>query len=459
MAHDDPASGVHRRDELVLAATGDAILTRKVLPYEGNDDRFDDLLGLLRGAAVALTNLEVVVHDYEPAPAAHSGGTYMRAPPAVLDELRGMGCSLFSAATNHAYDFGQEGVERTLDALRRRGLAFAGLGDTLYEARRPGYVETPAGRVGLVSACTSFPPGAAAGEQTAAMRGRPGLNPLRVEPVYRVTEPRLEALREVSEAAGLEAMKASWLERGLYYDHDWNDPSYFHFGDMKFVAVDDAADEGLGYEVDEADREAVLEGVDEADEDADWVVATVHTHQGAGGRQNTRETPPFLVDLAHDAVDAGADAVVCHGPHVLRGVEVYRDRPICYSLGNFVVQNETVSRLPAESFARYGLEGSTRVGDVFRARLYDESGEPQGDLASEAFWETVVPRMTFGADGRLDRLELHPCTLQRERPRPQRGIPVLAEGDHARRILEDLAELSAAFDTTVTVEDGVGVVE
>jgi len=34
-------------------------------------------------------------------------------------------------------------------------------------------------------------------------------------------------------------------------------------------------------------------------------------------------------------IDAGADAVVGHGPHVLRGVEFYRDKPIFYSLGNF----------------------------------------------------------------------------------------------------------------------------
>ena len=50
-------------------------------------------------------------------------------------------------------------------------------------------------------------------------------------------------------------------------------------------------------------------------------------------------------------------------------------------------------------------------------------------------------------------------TLQRERPRPQRGIPVLAEGEHARTILEGLAELSAPFGTELRIEDGVGVVE
>jgi hypothetical protein len=39
---------------------------------------------------------------------------------------------------------------------------------------------------------------------------------------------------------------------------------------------------------------------------------------------------------ARRVIDAGADAVVGHGPHVLRGVEFYRGRPVFYSLGNFV---------------------------------------------------------------------------------------------------------------------------
>lgn len=448
---------VHQANSFTLAATGDAILTRRILPYEGNSARFDDMLGLLRRADAALANLEVVVHDYEPAPAAQSGGTYMRAPPTVLDELSGMGFSLFSAATNHAGDYGEGGIERTVEALRRRGLAFAGLGRSRYEARRPGYLETRAGRVGLVSACTSYPPGSAAGEQTPAMRGRPGINPLGVEPVYHLPEDHLEALRRASEAAGIEAMKRSWLERGLYYDHDWDDPDYFHFGDMKFRTADEGTP-GIRYEVDGADRAALLESVADAEGNADWVVATVHTHQGAGGRQNTQETPAFLVDIARECVEAGADAVVCHGPHVLRGVEVYQGAPVCYSLGNYIVQNETVSRLPAESFRRYGIEDSVRVADVFAARLYDEAGEPKGDLANEAFWETVVPVCTFDADGGLERFELHPCSLQRDHPRPQRGIPVLATAERARAILDDLADRSGEFGTDVRVEDGVGIV-
>ena len=449
----------HLSEEFTLAATGDAILTREILPYEGKSTEFDQLLGTLRDADATATNLEVIVHDYEGYPSAASGGTYMRAPPKVLDELDAMGCDLFSAATNHVFDFTYGGIERTLDELEKRDLAAAGLGMNLYEARRPAYAETAAGRVGMVSSCSSITPGSSAGAQSPALPGRPGLSPLSVEPIYHVTEDELEALQGISESAGIEAMKQSWLDRGIYYNHDWNDPEYFHFGDMKFRTVGDEAETGLRYEATEEDRAAIIDEIEAADRAADWVVATLHTHQGVGGKQLTGETPEFVQSFARDCVDAGADVFVGTGPNVLRGIEIYDDSPIFYSLGNFIVQNETVERLPPESFDRYDLDSVTDVSAVFDARLYDEAGEPKGDLASEPFWETVVPECTFTAEGGLESVELHPCTLQQDRPRSQRGIPVAATGEAAAGILESVAELSEPFGTELRIDGESAVIE
>ena len=440
---------VQQKERFSLAATGDAILARRLLPYEGVSDQFDDLLSVLRDADASVTNLEVTVHDYEPAPAAASGGTYMRGPPAVLDELSAMGCNLFSAATNHSYDFGPEGAVRTVEALETRDLAFAGLGRTLYEARRPAYLETPAGRVALVSACSSITGGSAAGAQTAALRGRPGVNPLDVERVYGLPESNLETLAELSELAGIETMKESWLERGLYYGHDWDETDFFHFGDMKFDAVESAADAGIQYRMDGDDRDAICEWIAEADRTADWVVATLHTHQGADGRQSTMETPAFVSEFAHACVDAGADAFFSHGPHVLRGIEVYEDAPLFYSLGNFVVQTETMERLPPENYHRYGLDDYTKVSQTSESRFFDADGEPTGDLTLPEDRETIVPRCTFDVSDGLAEVELFPCSLQEEAGRPQRGIPVLASGTRAGRILESIASLSEAFGTTI----------
>lgn len=81
-----------------------------------------------------------------------------------------------------------------------------------------------------------------------------------------------------------------------------------------------------------------------ADEKADIVVFSYHGGaEGAEHRHVRGETEIAwgerrgnVKELAHAAIDAGADLVVGHGPHVLRAMEVYRDRMIAYSLGNFI---------------------------------------------------------------------------------------------------------------------------
>ena len=87
----------------------------------------------------------------------------------------------------------------------------------------------------------------------------------------------------------------------------------------------------------------VAELVREAQGQADMVIVSCHI--GAEGRaadRITRDTEMFLGEnrgnpyaFARTAVDAGADVVFCHGPHIPRAVEVYQGRFIAYSLGNF----------------------------------------------------------------------------------------------------------------------------
>ena len=136
-------------DRFVLAATGDAILAHRVLQFEGELDRFDALLDVLRGADAAVTQVEPVLVEEGGQHAslrqvtdqyqylAPFPGAIMRASPAVLDELVGMGLNLFTGASNHAVDFGRGGVRATLSAMRERGLACAGLGENLADAREP----------------------------------------------------------------------------------------------------------------------------------------------------------------------------------------------------------------------------------------------------------------------------------------------------------------------------------
>ncbi len=61
--------------------------------------------------------------------------------------------------------------------------------------------------------------------------------------------------------------------------------------------------------------------------------------------------------FAHTAVEAGADIVFGHGPHVTRAMELYQDRLICYSLGNFC------------TYARFNLSGPNGLAPIIKANL------------------------------------------------------------------------------------------
>ncbi len=447
------SSPTHLKPTFTLAATGDAIISRRLLPSEGIATEFDTLLEILREADATVTNFETLVPGDSASPSSHCGGTYMRSPPAVLDELTAMGCDLFSAATNHAFDYGHRGIEQTLEAFAERNLPVGGLGYNLYDARRPTYLETPAGRVALVSVCTSITSGSRAGQTTQAVGGRPGVNPLAVETVYQLPERYREQFLEIRNAVGFDEQMQSWLDRGLYINHDWDSDEYLHFGDMKFEIAETG---GISYQIDRSDQTAVCEWIEEAHNTADWVIVTVHSHQGVDGRQNTTETPTFLREVAHTAVDAGANAVIGTGPHVLRGVERYNGAPIFYSLGNFILQDETIDRLPAENYRRYGLEEFTKPSQAFDARNHDSTGELMSDRANPECWITVVPVCTFDAEIEQVAIELHPVTLQQELERSQCGTPILATDEQATAILERVAERSAPFGTTLEIADGVG---
>jgi poly-gamma-glutamate synthesis protein (capsule biosynthesis protein) len=350
-----------------LAAAGDAIVTRRLASTAGED--LTPLLDRIRDADAGFVNLEVLLHDYEGYPAADSGGTYMRAPPWVADELRAAGFDLFAAANNHTGDYCRGGMEATMRELDAREISYAGLGRTLADARAPAYFDAQNCRVGLVAACTTFPDGSEAGRQRPDMQGRPGLSPLSLETRYVVPEDTLRQVRDLSEGLGLEAVKERRAEQGFPVpgedagrdgdgDEEDGDETFTlpNVGDGDHLTFEEGDEHRVERRIAEDDAEAVLRQVRAADRQADWVVASLHVHEGTGGSKNDESVPGFLKSFAHDCVEAGADAVVGHGPHVLRGVEVHDGAPIFYSLGDFAMQNETVSKLPAEIYERYDLD-------------------------------------------------------------------------------------------------------
>ena len=147
--------------------------------------------------------------------------------------------------------------------------------------------------------------------------------------------------------------------------------------------------------------------------------------------------------------------VVGHGPHLIRGMEIYKGRPIFYSLGNFIGQNELVWKLPADSYERFRVDASKTPGDVYRSRT---NNDQQGFPSDRKYWESLMP-LTRYENGELKGLEIYPVTLGLGEPEYRRGRPRLAEGDEGLAILERFRKLSEPFGTTMMIEDGKAVVQ
>ena len=415
-----------------FALTGDSIITRRISVF--TEPAHTRLFDLIRGADAAFTNLEMLFHDYEPYPMNESGGTYMRAEPALLKELVWAGFDMVSMANNHTGDYGAEGMRITKRHVAASGLVHAGVGEDLSQAREAAFLDTPKGRVAMISVASTLPDHSRAGRARDGVRGRPGLNPLRFATTYVVPRDRLEQLRAMqAEVSGRQPAKGDTI----------------NFFGRTFVAGDKAE---IRTEPNKDDVAEIAAVVRNASRLADYTFVTIHAHEGGASRSVPAQ---FLVAFARAMIDAGADFFVGHGPHALRGIELRNGKPILYSLGDFIFQNETVLRLPSDNYEPLGLAAGAGVAD-FNDRRYDN--DKTGFPADREIWESVVAMPRWEAR-RLVELALHPISLGFGRPRTERGRPVLADAATGKKILDDVIQRSAPFGTRITVRDGVGYVD
>jgi poly-gamma-glutamate capsule biosynthesis protein CapA/YwtB (metallophosphatase superfamily) len=440
---------------MVLA--GDAMPARAL---EGFDEpSYLDLVELVRSADISFANLETTIRNLDEGVANPTPGTPMSTPPALLDDLKWMGLRLLSCANNHATDYGIDGLKATLAHLRRAGLAHAGAGTNLAEARKPAYVDTPAGRIGLIAATSFYPQGTQAADQRSDAAGRPGINPLGFSTSYTVDEASFATLKRISSKLGLTQQRVR--QRAMFFsaqEAPEDSAEALSFLGQRFQR---GADFAVSTKAKAADAEANLRWIREARRQADWVVFSLHNHEcGTAGALTAathvglEEPAHFAVEFAHAAIDAGADVVVGHGPHLTLGVEVYKDRPILYSLGNFIFQNDNVPVFPAESYERFGLDATATPTDFLDARTGNET---RGFPASPEYWQSILASCEF-KNRRLTALRLHPLDLGHGLHRAQRGRPVLASGAVAAAIGERVRRLSQRFGTAITLDGETAIV-
>ena len=257
-----------------IALAGDAIITERLSPYK--EPEFLGLVNLIRGVDVAFANFEMLLHDYEGYPNALSGGTWMRADPIMAKELAWAGVDIVARANNHTGDYSPESMRTTSKYLSEAGIVWAGVGENLQQAREAHYLETADGRVALISCASTFTVHSAAGKQRSDMSGRPGLSPLRFATRYIVDQPTVDSMRRILTSLGLPPGQGNQLT----------------FMGNRFAVGPEFKVEQTP---DEQDLSEIVHSIRDAKALSDYVVVTIHAHEGGKDRTGPLRSCRFLL--------------------------------------------------------------------------------------------------------------------------------------------------------------------
>jgi poly-gamma-glutamate capsule biosynthesis protein CapA/YwtB (metallophosphatase superfamily) len=421
--------------QIVLA--GDANLHRRLSVYD--DPAYLDLFKRLRQSDVRFVNFESLIHNYEFAGSPFAGGINSYSPGWITDELKWAGFNLLSVANNHAFDWGADGLRSSLHALDEAGLVYAGAGENLAFARAPSYLDTKNGRVALIGISATLNPESPASEQRPDLRGRFGVDPLRYTTTYVVDQSTIDGLRKLVP------------HQQPYGGTDNGKDPIVKIGQLRFKQ---GSSFGAETEADPADVAGLIASIRNARREADWVIVSIHAHESKGPEQPA----DFVRKFAHDAIDAGADVFAIHGPHdAFRGIEIYKGKPIFYSLGNFAFDGDTQPFLPSEKYEQYHLPQETsNIADIFDVVTEKETG---GLLNDKLNWESAIAEVTFGGDGKVKKIVLDPISLGLGDSRSQRGRPRPASPEIAQDVIDRVTKLSAPLGTKVEFVDGKGVID
>jgi poly-gamma-glutamate capsule biosynthesis protein CapA/YwtB (metallophosphatase superfamily) len=360
-----------KEGDIVLTAVGDMIFNREITGIE--DPPYQNLYRIIETSDIGFGNLEMSLNEK---PELQKGVYNFRRGRDFGWEILKLGINLVGIANNHAFDYGPEGLLDDMRILRQSGIAFAGGGKNLADAQAPVYKQVGRTRIALLS----FMSGADWGK---ADPGEPSISVINAPRVF------LDG-NDGIDGRGIPAPLAS-------------------------------------------DVRAMEDAIATAKRNADIVLVAYHLHWVSHSRAYSlpNKVPPHQQLMLKRAIDAGADAILGSGPHVLRGIEMYKGKPIFYSLGDFIYQYRT-----------------TDIPEIHWNR------DQQQDVREE--FDTVVARMTI-RDKKISKIQLVPVASEMTGPRT--GSPSLARGDDSERILKAIVDLSADFGTKIEVNGWYGEVQ
>lgn len=311
--------------------------------------------------------MECVVSDQgTPAPNARLA---MRTDPGVAAVIAGAGFNVVSLAGNHAMDFGGEALIDSVSHLRAAGLATCGAGSNISEARVPAVLSAQGRRVAFLAYNAILPHG------YAAEHNRAGCAPLRVHTIYEPVEP----------------------------DQPGTDPRV-----LTFAAPGDLA--------------AILEDVRSARSQADHVVVSMHW-----GIHFVRAVlAQYQREVGRAVIEAGADAIFGHHPHLLKGIEFHQGKPVIHSLGNFAIEQ------PAAFMQN--LTEDRGFKEISRLNADWKPGSKY--MNPDETRHTAVARLILGEHAPM--LELIPCRIDDDSI-PQR---VSSDSDEGQAVLDYLTAIT-----------------
>ncbi|MEB2846632.1 CapA family protein [Endobacterium cereale] len=401
-----------------VAVTGQSLIKHDIRSIETKG--FVDVQAVIGRSDFAFTNFESTIFG------AHGGwplkGSFFGASqPVVLDTLRSIGFQGLSLSNNHAFDLGPSGILSTLEEVEMRGFVHAGAGRNRQEAGLPGYGSFAGRDIALVAMDGGPGPDVMHAADAAPGRPeRPGINPLKLTKVLDVDAVAFEQLQSIRDRLG-------YTDMDLGNDAQPDDvPSVDGDREIAIARALFRRSErfGRGVRIDGDDIARNLSAIAAAAEKGDMVIAYLHHHHWAS---DWYQVPDWVSGVARQCIDAGAAMFVSHGAPVLQPVEIYRGRPIFYSLGNFIFHIRS--------------EGSK--------------------WTAREIWESVVGLCSFSGDGTLAGMEFHPVIIGgsealKNPALDKRLAPELALGEDAERILTRFQKQSAKFGTSIRISDGVG---
>jgi poly-gamma-glutamate capsule biosynthesis protein CapA/YwtB (metallophosphatase superfamily) len=293
----------------------------------------------LHSADVVFANLECCLHLPSQS---HANEGFFADPQVAGEALRHSGIHAVGLANN--VNYGSTNIAASIARLDQLGVLHTGAGANLAAARAPAIVAANGVRVGVLQRSSVYWP-----TDHEAHIDSPGIAVIRGHTAYHVPMGRMAPGVPPANRPGVAPLIVTWAD-ATYLDE---------FG---------------------KDIEALRSRVD---------IVVASCHWGLG-----REPLQYMREIAHAAIDAGADVVMGHGPHYPLPVEIYKGRPIFYGLGNLTFSTGHLSRkhvgwvgmLVEVTFERAFIAGcyyrfvrSNRHNESFLCRLADE-GETLADL-------------------------------------------------------------------------------